>query len=143
MCGLTLPAAKFYKYTRHSDGYTYLSAYCKACNIKRKQGWHSQHPERVIANNKARNVALRLEVMTAYGGKCVCCGESGIDFLSIDHINNDGAKHRRSVGCSGGGTFYRWLQKQGYPKEDFQILCYNCNLAKAHCGGVCPHQRGK
>jgi len=77
----------------------------------------------------------RLEVLTHYGLFCACCGEDTFEFLQIDHINNDGARHRREVGRS----LYSWLQKNGYP-AGFQTLCANCNIAKAQ-HGVCPHQR--
>lgn len=84
---------------------------------------------------------MKETVMNHYGGKCACCGEGEIVFLTIDHVNNDGAAHRRQLrnrGQGGGLWFYRWLIKHGYPAS-FQVLCLNCNLAK-HVLGVCPHQ---
>jgi hypothetical protein len=43
--------------------------------------------------------------------------------LSLDHVNNDGAKDR--VGnLKGGYAFYRWLKTHGFPGE-FQTLCHN------------------
>ena len=45
-------------------------------------------------------IALKRGILTHYGGgKCACvkCGESDIDCLSIDHINND-AHHRQHGG---------------------------------------------
>jgi hypothetical protein len=69
---------------------------------------------------------------------CACCGESNTKFLSIDHINNDGASHRRSLGLKNGSGLYKWLKKEKYP-SGFQILCFNCNLGKQINGGMCPH----
>src|ERR1051325_76308 len=97
----------------------------------------------IKARNKeqARNkgiryrLSLRKEIINAYGGMCACCGESEPQFLAIDHIYNDGAKHRRKV-----NDLYRWLKRQGYPKDHFQLLCHNCNLAKAFYG-QCPHSK--
>ena len=37
---------------------------------------------------------------------------------------------RKILGVVGGVSFYRKLQKQGYP-NGFQVLCANCNLRKA------------
>jgi len=71
-----------------------------------------------------------------YGGKCVCCGEDNYKFLVIDHINGGGRKHRKQIG-SGGYALIHWLDKNNYP-EGFQVLCHNCNAAKAHYGS-CPH----
>ena len=64
---------------------------------------------------------------------CKCCGEKDIRFLTIDHINNDGANHRRKI-----KTFklYRWLINNNFP-NGYRILCYNCNCGRK-CG-VCPH----
>lgn len=86
---------------------------------------------------------LRLELVNAYGGRCACCGETTPEFLTVDHIDGNGAEHRRQLGVAktfGGIPFYRWLKKQGYPQGNSQLLCMNCNLAKGHFG-VCPHQK--
>lgn len=87
---------------------------------------------------------IKQEVVNAYGGMCACCGEDNPLFLSIDHIHNNGAKHRRSlgsVGKSGGSIFYYWLKRHGFPQDDYQLLCHNCNQGKRLNGGICPHQQ--
>jgi len=92
--------------------------------------------------NKRQYDKVKLDVFIHYGGnppKCACCGESGLRFLTIDHINNDGGKHRK-LGLTG-ARLYRWLIKNNFPKE-FQILCYNCNCGRARNGGICPHKKG-
>lgn len=97
------------------------------------------------ADKSARlNAAMRKEVFGAYGGyKCACCGEREPAFLSIDHVDNNGAEMRRTGVHSRGGThFYQWLRKNGYPKG-FQVLCMNCNVGKHRNGGICPHQSSK
>jgi hypothetical protein len=85
---------------------------------------------------------LRDEVFEAYGGyKCKCCGEARREFLQIDHVNNDGAAHRREIKRTGSSSLYYWLKFNGFP-PGFQPLCANCNYAKAHYG-YCPHQPDK
>jgi|SRR5271157_2452145 len=81
---------------------------------------------------------LKSDVMAAYGGHCVCCGEDRIEFLALDHIHNDGAHDRRSGGKAGNGL-YRQLKNQGFPQGRFQVLCFNCNGAKGYYGR-CPHE---
>lgn len=88
--------------------------------------------------------ALKFEVLTHYSKNsktplCVCCGENTIQFLSIDHINNDGALHRKTLKSKGGNSFYKWLKKNNFP-DGFQTLCHNCNLGRAVNSSVCPHQ---
>lgn len=79
---------------------------------------------------------IKKKVISYYGSKCVCCGESNIIFLVIDHIEGGGTEHRKKE--TGWGTqFYYWLIKNNYP-EGFQVLCHNCNFAKRL--GICPHK---
>ncbi len=82
-----------------------------------------------------RKFKLRVEAIEKYGGRCVCCGEDEYKFLTIDHINNDGAEHRKKVPIS---YLTEWLKRNKYP-SGFQLLCYNCNMAKGHYG-TCPHK---
>jgi hypothetical protein len=111
---------------------------------KSTKKWRALNPEvyREIRRQDGRKyrLMLRQRVLLAYGGekpRCACCGESIPDFLAIDHIDGNGAKHRREIGGTG-TAFYAWLVRNNYPK-DFQILCNNCNIAKFRNGGVCPH----
>lgn len=91
-----------------------------------------------------RRQMVRDEVFTAYGGyRCACCGETEPMFLTIDHINNDGADHRRELKTligGGGSAFFAWLRKNKFP-TGFQVLCRNCNWGKHANGGICPHQK--
>ena len=77
----------------------------------------------------------KINVINHYGGKCKCCGETRIEFLTIDHIFGNGNKHRKKVG--GGSVFYRWLIKNNLP-VGYRVLCYNCNCAIGYFG-YCPH----
>ena len=81
---------------------------------------------------------LKREIISAYGDKCKCCGVSEIVFLDIDHINNDGARHREELKRAG-RNFYGWLKRNHFP-PGFQVLCKNCNWAK-YVLGRCPHER--
>ena len=102
--------------------------------------YYSKDPEAYSRNQKRLRDQLKDEVYAAYGGyRCNCCGETTREFLSIDHINNDGAAHRRKIG--GGDRVYRGLRDNDFP-AGFQILCMNCNFARGKYG-ACPHKRGK
>jgi hypothetical protein len=68
---------------------------------------------------------------------CACCGESQIEFLTLDHINNDGNSHRKEIGFGGSGL-YRWAESHGYPPV-LQVMCMNCNWGKRLLG-YCPHK---
>ena len=105
-------------------------------------------PEEVAAlraaeseKTKRAQTICKDHVFAAYGGyKCNCCGETESMFLSIDHVDNNGAQERKSGLYSGSGYgFYRWLRKTGFP-PGYQVLCMNCQVGKHKNGGVCPHQ---
>lgn len=69
---------------------------------------------------------------------CACCGEAEYKFLCVDHINDDGAEDRKkNPSHATGRGLYTRLIKDNFP-EGYQILCYNCNMAKG-IQGVCPH----
>jgi hypothetical protein len=90
-------------------------------------------------NRKAIARAQRLRIFENYGGAfCACCGEDEYVFLTIDHIENNGAQHKREIGGSG-NILYRWIIQAGFP-SGFQVLCWNCNEAKRFLGR-CPHRR--
>jgi hypothetical protein len=90
---------------------------------------------------------IRQEMFAAYGSVCACCGEHRIEFLSLDHLNNDGWHHRMQFtknGRYGQSQLILDLRKRGWPKEGLQILCMNCNHAKGRRGNLtheCPHER--
>ncbi len=93
------------------------------------------HPTTRKQNQEYR-AKLKMEVFNAYGGAvCSCCGETHIEFLSIDHANNDGAEHRKIVPAS---KLYNWLKTNNFP-SGYKVLCMNCNFAKGHFG-ICPHE---
>ena len=110
----------------------------KAINKK----WNQEHKEQVRAQQLRARRKLRLIILTHYSGgdvKCACCGEKEIKFLCIDHIDNNGAEERRKMKSGKTGhPFYSKLKREGFPKG-YQVLCYNCNMAKSFYG-ECPHK---
>jgi hypothetical protein len=79
---------------------------------------------------------LRILCVIHYGGdppKCACCGESHLEFLTIDHHGTAPDKKWRS-----GDRLYRMLIKKNFP-EGFRVLCMNCNHYIGHYGW-CPHE---
>lgn len=92
---------------------------------------------------------LKTAVLSHYSptdpASCECCGETELECLTVDHINGDGAAHRREVSGGsrqGGVPYYRWLWRNGYPAEvRLRVLCQSCNLSARNADGVCVHQR--
>ena len=136
-CRHELPIDQFYPNRAQSSGYNH---YCKRCSKEASRKSRRKNPEGSRAIDRKWRRKLRAKVLTAYGGCCACCGETTPDFLTLDHINNDGAEHRRQIiGSRGGSVIYRWAHVNNYPPV-LQLLCYNCNCSKAYYGS-CPHRR--
>ena len=94
----------------------------------------SRSPER----NRRSRARLKAQVITAYGGRCVCCGETETEFLSIDHVNGGGTRERKVV--NGGGLSWRLARDSGY-SDCYRVLCLNCNWSAHQGNGICVHQR--
>jgi hypothetical protein len=146
-CEIEQPREAFYVRTQPT-GRQYLASWCKACYRAKTRIWNATFRDdaaraRWAVTAKARNLRIKDAVFGAYGGyRCACCGETERAFLTIDHIENDGATWRRETFGSRfatGWQTYRWLMKHAYP-SGYQVLCMNCNFGKRMNHGVCPHQ---
>ena len=145
VCGRTLPLEDFPKTPSCRDGHAGECVYCKrernreymrqkrANDPEWERAIHRKYRQRNKEYQRRRYQELRAEVLREYGGACACCGETTVAFLTIDHVFNDGNKHRSKGERYSGVGIYRWLKKAGFPKDGrFQVLCYNCNCAKQH-----------
>jgi hypothetical protein len=109
---------------------------------KFRESWEASLPAR-RAYEAAYRSRWKFDAMSGYSPdglpKCGCCGISQIDFLTIDHVNNDGHIERKSKRhAASGNSLYRRIVKENWP-SNYQVLCFNCNCAKAFFG-VCPHK---
>jgi len=108
----------------------------KAKEINRRH--FEKHRERFNSRAAETRKRLRDACFAAYGGYvCSCCGETNEKFLTLDHINRDGAEMRKVHGD--GYQFHLWLVRNNFPPV-IQVMCYNCNLGRERNGGVCPHK---
>ena len=108
--------------------------------LKRVSEWAKKNPQRKYLNTKKSKDAVKVKVFNHYGNKCSCCPEKIPLLLTIDHINNDGNKHKDSTGHRyHGHKLYSWLIKNNFPPE-YQTLCWSCNMGKHLNKGVCPHK---
>ena len=68
----------------------------------------------------------RFDMINKLGGSCVMCGESDPIVLDFDHINDDGAEHRRLTNKK--NVIYLVAEDS----SRFQLLCKNCNWRKEY-----------
>lgn len=99
---------------------------------KSTAAYRSANKDECCRRDRLSGLIIKIETFLHYSNnelKCNKCEERRLAALTIDHINGDGRKHRKSLKLSGGKKFYRWLRKQNYP-SDYQVLCSNCNWKK-------------
>lgn len=120
-CSVILTDENWLKYLqlptrRHHICTTCYREYCKKLHQK-----DPKYNDKQLARTRFRKSA----VIFAYGNECAECLENNYNKLTIDHINNDGTKHRKEV-----GNIYEYLYNNTPDKNKYQVLCYNCSCSK-------------
>jgi len=146
-CRENKPITDFRIYLQTDDGHCTL---CASCELERNKERYYKRDEYQVEyraktkpyysnwHSQKREEAKR-ELLTHYGnGRCACvlCGETRLPCLSIDHINCDGAAHRKSLSLDPndkhtGLKMYKWLRENNYP-SGFRTLCMNCQFVALH-----------
>ncbi len=103
---------------------------CKTCISNKNKEFQQKTKYNII-----KNLQSKKDLLEAYGNKCNCCGCDIWQFLTLDHVNNDGNIERANII----GSQYDNIKRAGYPKDKYQLLCMNCNYSKGH-NGFCPHK---
>ncbi len=105
--------------------------------------YNSKNRVRLTDYFRQRRQRQKMSILKHYSKtkepSCECCGESHLEFLTVDHIAGNGSLHRKSLGGSRSGSagIYMYIIKKGFP-SGYKILCFNCNCALGFLG-YCPH----
>jgi hypothetical protein len=143
-CGATQSKNWFTKYgkTRCDSCYAKVKklGHCDFCGTKSSQSWFNDYEKKSCRKCHGVKYTTQLKIDAfkhyAINGKIECswkgCHISDIDMLTIDHIDNKGAQHRKQLRGDrrGSGPIYRELKKENYKNKNYQILCWNHNLKK-------------
>ncbi len=131
-----------------------FSSYCSSgCRCKKwredhpehNNKWRREHPEQFHISTQKTRYKLKYETLSAYSGDppfCTCCGETELSMLTLEHLNDDGKKHRDFIKGEGERVYYH-LKKMGYPKfMNITVRCMNCNFSRKILG-ICAHKLKK
>jgi hypothetical protein len=126
-CSRVLPFDRdhFWVSNQHPFG---LRARCRQCVLPGRRVYGRQGLQKV-----------RLQVLTHYSQgtpACACCGETVVEFLSLDHLFGSSQADYRLYGNS--DRLFRNIRRQGFPPV-FRVLCHNCNQCH-RIYGYCVHR---
>ena len=116
--------------------------------MQKKKTYNTEFMRRHKDDRKCKTLSVKVRFFSLISNgniRCECCGIDDIDFLTLDHIQNDGAKEKKELSNGQGGE---WLyakiikNKSKVSHERYRILCFNCNSARGAMG-VCPHEMRK
>lgn len=128
-----------YRWVKQNNFPDYLQILCYNCNMGKGQSKECPHNQSITLNyNQNWYKKFRYNILLKYGDHCECCNESNLNFMSLDHKNNDGYLHRKEIKKLGYSNILYWIRDNNYP-DLFRILCYNCNLSLGF-NKYCPHQ---
>lgn len=89
--------------------------------------WAKKNKEKIRLNLKKYIKKIRLNALKIYSKNnipsCNICGETNINVLALDHIYNNGKKDLKGI------SLYRKAINIK-DKNQYQVLCYNCNWKK-------------
>lgn len=125
----------------------HLTSFCQPCSVKvynesrtkqtkeerkaKQDIWANKHKHHLAIYYSEYREKIKLEMVEAFGGECLECGEDDPIVLVLDHIKDDGHIDRKN-GIEGGFKLYQQLKKLGWPKDRHQLLCHNCNFKKEY-----------
>ena len=115
-------------------------------NKKMIQAKHRLHRiknrDKLIEYGKARRLNQKRICIDHYSkgkNECSCCGEKEFNFMTLDHIKNNG----RIDKVKSNNNLHNYLIRLGFPKG-IRVLCFNCNSGRdLSPGKICPHKRKK
>ena len=134
------PRIASYKRLPHREKAKLRSLFWKLRNPEKYKAIKARH---MRTSRTLKYARYRPKVIVLLGGKCFCCGESRLPFLTIDHISpakgfyqSNKTKRPRTL------DMMQEILAQENPRESYRILCWNCNCATRY-RRVCPHNEAE
>ena len=95
-----------------------------------RRDYEARNQERITSYQHKRRTDDNRELLELLGNECKCCGEAYLPALAVDHVNGDGAEHKKELRYNPSHSYFLKHLKAGTLKRPIQLLCHNCNIAK-------------
>lgn len=105
-CGCPEPEGGFYK---HSRGRLTTRRICGSCSA---------------GFLRETNRSMRIKCLLVLGGVCAICGNGELEFLTVDHILQDGSEERKKLHPD---QIKRKILRDPSCRSRYRVLCRNCN----------------
>lgn len=119
---------------------------CQSCEAIRSQKYKKPKISRIKQTKEEIDVKRRINrfmnkkiLFEMYGNQCAHCSQQNWMYLSLDHINNDGAIDRKNDRKTGQRLYRSLIKLEKQPENKYQLLCHNCNGMKGHHGFLFPN----
>ena len=122
-CKIVKPLSEFY-YCNRTKSYR---SECKECGNNRSKSYEKKNKTKLQQAHLELRISYKALTYIHYGGnpsRCENCGESNLEFLTLDHINCDGRIDRQLNGA--GFSIINAMMRTGF-RSDLRLLCENCN----------------
>ena len=129
------------KILRQVKKYRKLHPEKRPMTLKRLKGYYYANKSKIVKTMKEHRIKIKTAAIAILGDKCACpgCNETNIKFLTIDHVHNNGARHRKQIGNSS-NKLHQWIVDSPHrATRVLRLLCWNCNCGRAVNSGICPH----
>jgi hypothetical protein len=123
----------------------YKGVYCVTCYVNHVQPeqvcFGCGQSKKLRKGDRCARCSLKFSKFAAFrklGGICVCCHEHDLNLLTVDHVNKDGAAHRKELGGNHSRRIYQEILASEGPISRYQLLCWSCNSGRQVAdGGIC------
>jgi hypothetical protein len=105
---------------------------CSSCRREYHSNYYIKNKPDLNDQNKANVQELNAKVFDILGKSCVVCDETELEFLTVDHLNNDRKQERDYMSH----VWKRDLIAGKVEISKYQVLCRNCNEAKQRLNPV-------
>lgn len=129
-CKETKAIETFSKKTCSKDGY---KPYCKTCQKKKKQIYMSnasnREHSRIMSLKRSHNRSLAVKIIRVASIKCAICGVEDPNVLTLDHIEPDLKKRRKSGNKIGGLSSMPNVDTilNEFLSPNTRVLCSRCH----------------